>query len=412
MADPSQTPVFAIVGAGQAGAELAKTLRKRGFGGHVLLLGDEPHLPYRRPPLSKAYLAGKAAPDSFVLIREAQLEKERIEYVRGVRVEKIDRATRTLHLSNGQTRHYDKLALTTGGRPRPLPLEGANGDNVFALRRLVDVDRLRPELQAGRRVVIVGGGFIGLEVAAVLGKLGLEVTVLEGLPRVLSRVTGEEMSAFYEHKHRSAGVDLRTGAKLAGFVGAPRVTAVKLDDGTEIPADVVLVGIGQLPNVELAQDAGVKVDNGIVVDEYAQSSDPDIVAAGDCANFPNRLYGRRLRLESVQNAMDQSRVAAATMMGAREAYDALPWFWSDQYDLKLQMAGLSAGYDAKVVRGKVEDGTFAVFYLKDGVVISADMVNRGPEFGFAKKLIVTRAKPDVQRLADVNVPLKELVPEA
>lgn len=410
MADQSEAPVFAIVGAGQAGAELAKTLRKRGFAGRVLLYGDEPHLPYRRPPLSKAYLAGEAVLDSFVLLREAQLEKERIEYLRGVHVEKIDRAAKTLHLSNGRSQHYTKLALTTGGRPRPLPLAGADGDNVFTLRRLADVDRLRPELEAGRRVVIVGGGFIGLEVAAVLNKLGLKVTVLEGLPRVLSRVTGPEISAFYEHRHRGAGVELRTAAQLAGFVGAPRATAVVLSDGAKLPADVILVGIGQLPNVELAQDAGLKVDNGIVVDEYTQTSDPDVVAAGDCANFPNLLYGRRLRLESVQNALDQSRVAAATMMGAREAYDALPWFWSDQYDLKLQMAGLSAGYDAKVVRGKVEDGAFAVFYLKDGVVMSADMVNRGAEFGLAKKLIIARAQPDVRRLADVAVPLKALVP--
>lgn len=412
MTEPQQTRTFVIVGAGQGGAEVAKTLRKRGFDGRILLYGDEPHLPYRRPPLSKAYLAGTTTEDSFCLLRETQLETLDIEFHRGARVQRIDRGNKAVICADGSAQAYDKLALTTGGRPRPLPVDGAEADNVFALRAIADVQAMQPWLQPGKRLVIVGGGFIGLEVAAVTSKLGLHVTVVEGLDRVLSRVTSTEMSTFFESTHRAAGIELLTGAKLERFElaqDARQVSGVLLADGSQIPADLVLVGIGQLPNVELAADAGLEIDNGIVVDEYAQSSDPEIVAAGDCANYPSALYGRRLRLESVQNAMEQARTAAASMMGAREAYVALPWFWSDQYELKLQMAGLSQGYDEKIVRGNPGSGQFAIFYLRENRLIAADTVGRPQDFMLAKKLILERATPSRQQLADPEVSLKALL---
>ncbi|MDN5874967.1 MAG: FAD-dependent oxidoreductase [Sinobacteraceae bacterium] len=412
MSEAEHSLNFTIVGAGQAGAEVAKTLRKRGFEGRIQLYGDEPHLPYRRPPLSKAYLSGDASEDSFCLLNRPQLEKLDIQFHPDVRVEDINRTDKNLTLADGSQQHYDKRALTTGGRSRPLPLEGAQADNVFALRAIADVQRMRPQFTVGKQLVIIGGGFIGLEVAAVASKLGLKVTVVEGLGRVLSRVTSEEMSTFFESTHRNAGVDLRTGARLERFDVAEdgdHVTGVVLADGAQIPADVVLVGIGQLPNIELAQAAGLDIDNGIAVDECAQTSDPDIVAAGDCANFPSALYGRRLRLESVQNAMEQSRSAAAAMMDAREAYAGLPWFWSDQYELKLQMAGLSQGHDEKILRGDPADGKFAIFYLQQGRLIAADTIGRPKDFMAAKKLILARATPDRASLADPDIPLKTLL---
>ncbi|HEU0197519.1 MAG TPA: FAD-dependent oxidoreductase [Nevskiaceae bacterium] len=413
MAEQDAPRIFVIVGAGQAGGELAKTLRKRGFTGRILLYGAEPHLPYRRPPLSKEFLAGTVKEEGLCLLRQTQIEKDHIEFFLGVRVDRIDRAAHRVHLADGREQHYDKLALTTGGRARPLPLPGADAENVFSMRTIADVRRMRAAFAPGKRFVIIGGGFIGLEVGAVARKLGLEVTVLEGLPRVLARVTCEETSAFFQDVHRGHGVDVRTAARLERFAlsaDGKRVTAAVLADGTEVPADLVLVGIGQLPNVELAKEAGLSVDNGIVVDACGRTADPDIVAAGDCASYPSQLYGRRLRLESVQNALEYSRTAAAAMLGLEEPYAALPWFWSDQYDVKLQMAGLSTGYDHKIVRGTPAEHNFAIFYLREGVLIAADTVGRAQDFMAAKKLILARAKPDAAQLADPQVALKTLLP--
>ena len=261
-------------------------------------------------------------------------------------------------------------------------------------------------------IAIIGGGFIGLETAAVLVKLGLKVTLLEGLPRVLARVTVPEVSTFFERVHREAGVDLRTGVQIAAFEGEAEVKDVVLGDGSRIAADFVVAGIGQLPNVELAQEAGLEVNNGIVVDQFARTSDPHIYAAGDCANHPNEFYGCRLRLESVQNAMEHGRVVAADLIGKGVMYNVVPWFWSDQYDLKLQMVGLSAGFDRMVVRGDFNSRAFAAFYLKEGRLIAADTVGRPQDFMFAKKLVAAKAQPDPARLADEAVPLKDLAATA
>jgi len=398
-----------VIGGGQAGGEAAIELRKLGFDGRVVIVGEEPFLPYKRPPLSKAYLAGSVGEDQLYMMHAPNLEKARIEYRGGVAVQRIDRAAKQVVLADGSTLGYDRLVLATGGRARPLPVPGADRRNVFLLRTIADVQKIRAHCQEGKRVAIVGGGFIGLEAAAVLVKKGLKVTVLEGLPRVLARVTCPEVSAFYERVHREAGVDLRTGVQVTGFDGEPEVNQVRLGDGSAVETDVVVIGIGLIANTELATAAGLDVDNGIVVDEYARTSDPDIYAAGDCTNHPSSFLGRRVRLESVQNAMEQARIAARNIMGKNEAYHTVPWFWSDQYDLKLQMVGVSAGFDQLVVRGDpATQRNFAVFYLKEGRIIAADAISRPQEFMLAKKLVAAGAKIDPAQLGDESVALKTL----
>jgi 3-phenylpropionate/trans-cinnamate dioxygenase ferredoxin reductase subunit len=403
-----QPETIVIVGAGQAGSETAAELRRLGETRRIVMVGDESQVPYRRPPLSKAFLAGSVAESSLYFAPAAALARSGIEFLGGVRALAIDRAARTLRLADGRNLAYDKLVLATGGRARPLPLPGAQLSNVFALRGIDDVLAMRPQFIAGRRVVIIGGGFIGLEVAAVAIKQGLQVTVLEGLPRVLARVTVPEVSGFFERVHRAAGVELRTGVQVAALEGAAQVEAVRLADGTRVAADLVIAGIGQLPNVELAQEAGLAVDDGIVVDEFARTADPDIYAAGDCASHPSVRYGRRLRLESVQNAIEQARVAAANLRGAAQPYQVVPWFWSDQYDVKLQMVGLSAGFDQQVLRGDPAARSFAVFYLRQGRVLAVDAISRPHDFMHAKKLVAAHAVANAAQLADEAFALKQL----
>jgi 3-phenylpropionate/trans-cinnamate dioxygenase ferredoxin reductase component len=412
MSELNADSTVVIVGAGQAGGEAAAELRRQGFAGRVIILGEEPQPPYKRPPLSKAYLSGAVTEESLYVMQPAQLTKVNIEFRGNSKVARIDRRNKRLELADGSAQAYDKLVLATGGRARPLPLPGADASNVFLLRTIEDVQKIKALCEPGKRVTIVGGGFIGLEGAAVLVKMGLKVTLLEGLPRVLARVTVPEVSAFFERMHREAGVDLRTGAQLAGFEGTP-VNAVTLADGTRIETDLVVVGIGLIANTELAEAAGLKVDNGIVVDEFARTEDPDIYAAGDCSNHPSAFLGRNVRLESVQNAMEQGRAAARNLLGKNEPYRTVPWFWSDQYDLKLQMVGLSGTHDRMVLRGDPATArNFAVFYLKDGRLIAADTVSRPQEFMFAKKLVAEGAVIDPAQLADESVPMKSLATPA
>lgn len=399
-----------IIGGGQAGGACAMELRKLGHQGPLTLITEEAHIPYKRPPLSKAYLAGEASLESLYVMQAAKLEDVNIECMLDVRVENIDRQKKTLALSNDDALHYDKLVLATGSRARDLPLAGADAANVFPLRTIQDVDAIRQRCAAGKKMVIIGGGFIGLEVAAVARKLEMAVTVLEGLDRVLARVTAPETSAFYERVHREAGVDLRTGAAVSALEGDVEISHVVLDGGEKIEADLVVIGIGIVPNVELAQAAGLAVDNGIVVDAFTRTSDPDVYAAGDCSNHHNPLFDRRLRLESVQNAMDQARCAAANLMGNETPYDTLPWFWSDQYDLKLQMVGLSQGYDQSVVRGNPDERSFSVFYLQNGRLIAVDSISRPKDFMMAKQLVSKKVHPDAAALADESIELKSLLP--
>ncbi len=408
-----------IIGAGQAGGELAVAVRQGGYAGRITLVGEEAFLPYQRPPLSKTYLAGAVARNSLFAKQEAAYAKAAVELRLGVRAVGIDRTAKSVALSDGGTLPYGRLVLACGGRPRPLVVEGLDGtrqpSNLHYLRTIDDVDRIRAQFRPGARLVIVGGGYIGLEVAAAARKHGLEVTLLEAMPRVLERVTAPMVSGFYERLHREAGVDLRTEAGVQRVLldaVEDSVRTVICTDGSELSADLVVVGIGLIPNTELAAAAGLAVDNGIVVDEFTRSSDPDIFALGDCANHPNPIYGRRIRLESVPNALEQSRVTAAVLCGKPRAYASVPWFWSDQYDLKLQMAGLSQGHDEAVLRGSLETRSFIVFYLHEGRILAADAVNRPQEFMLSRRLIAERIPVDSRALADDGIPLKALLETA
>ena len=405
-----------IVGAGQAGGELATGLRKQGHTGRILLLGDEAHPPYQRPPLSKGFLLGKVTLAELYLKPLETYERFSIEFKSGTRVEALDRAAHEVTLADGGRLPYDKLVLATGGRARPLrlpELEGTRPENLFSLRSLADVEAMRGRFVAGQRLVLIGGGYVGLEVAAMAVQLGLRVTLLEAAPRLLSRVTGPEVSAFIERMHRARGVEFRLGCEVRGLdldEARREVRGVRLaSQGVpeRLEADLVLVGIGQLPNTELASAAGLAVDNGIVVDEYAQTADPDILAIGDCANQPSAYTGGRIRLESVPNAIEHARVAVATLMGKREPSSAVPWFWSDQYGVKLQMVGLSAGYQRCVTRGSGEGPDFAAFYLQDERILAADVIGRPAEFMAARKLVTSRARVDAARLGDAAVPLAQ-----
>lgn len=398
-----------IVGASHAAAQLAPSLRQSGWEGRIVVIGDEPHLPYHRPPLSKDFLAGKKQLEE-IRIRPADVyEKAGIEFMPGRRVGSIDRDARRVRLDGGDDLAYDNLALTVGSRVRRVDLPGVDLPGVHYLRTVADVEAIRPFVQAGTPAVIVGGGYIGLETAAVLRKCGMDVTVVEMMERVMQRVTAPEVSAFYTRVHREEGVDIRCNLGVAGFEGQGRVEAVRCSDGTRLPAQLVIIGVGIVPNVELARDAGLKVENGIVVDEFARTSDPAIVAAGDCTWHHNAVYDRWMRLESVQNAVDQARTAADTLCGKLAPYRALPWFWSDQYDLKLQIAGLSQGYDEVITRGERGSGrSFAAFYLHNSRIIAVDAVNRPPEFMAGKKLITDGRTIDRARLADPAVPMREI----
>ncbi|MDH0896426.1 MULTISPECIES: FAD-dependent oxidoreductase [unclassified Pseudomonas] len=405
-----------IIGAGHAGGELAIALRNEGWEGRILLLGEEAHLPYHRPPLSKAYLAGSVEKTSLSIRPQLAYDKANVEFFGNVRVVRIDRANKRLELADGKQLTYDKLAIATGGRPRPLAVPNAAAAercaNFHYLRTLDDVELIRAQMAPGKRLTIVGGGYIGLEVAAAAVAQGLQVTVLEALPRVLQRVTAAELSAYYERKHREAGVDIRTGVLVADLeLTDGAVIAVLCADGSRLEADLVVVGIGLIANTELAAEAGLAVDNGILVDEYARTDDPDIHAAGDCTNHPNPVLGRRLRLESVPNALEQSRVAAAAMAGKlHKTYASVPWFWSDQYELKLKMVGLSEGFERLVLRGDPLSDSFSAFYLKDGKVLAADTVNRPQDFIAAKRLVAEGIPVTAEQLADDSRPLKELLP--
>lgn len=402
------TAQYVIIGAGQAGAQAALSLRQAGFAGRIVMIGEEPHFPYQRPPLSKAYLQGVLSAERLMLKPEAFYEKESIEVRRGVSALGIDRGAGRIALSDGSHIAYDRLLIATGAPPRRIVCPGGDLAGVHYLRRIADSDALRPILTLGRRLVIIGAGYIGLEVAAIARKSGLAVTVLEAQERVLARVAGRELSTFFENAHRAAGVDLRLGARLSGFEGRERVECATLGDGKRIACDAVLVGIGAEPATALAAEAGLAVGNGVIVDEAARTSDPAIFAAGDVSNFPSSLYGRRLRLESVPNAIEQAKVAGAGMAGHTAIHDGVPWFWSDQYDVKLQTAGLADGADTAILRGDPLANRFSIWSLKEGRVVAADCVNDPAAFATARKLIAAKASPAPERLADPGIDYKSL----
>ena len=398
-----------IIGGGQAAGQTVASLRQEGFEGKIILIGDEPTLPYQRPPLSKAYLSG-AVPAEKLLVRPEKFYQDRdIEVHLGETVTTIDPAQKTVTTAEGAFA-YDKLLIATGSTPRRLSIPGSDLGGIHYLRTMADVDAIRDQMAQATRLCIVGGGYIGLEVASVAVSQGLSVDVLEMEERILQRVTTPFMSAFYQQLHESRGVTIHTQTGCSGFRGKDNaVTHVRCGE-TEIEADLVIVGIGIIPNIQLAHDAGLDCDNGITVDDHCQTSDPDIYAAGDCTNHPNPILGRRLRLESVPNAMDQARTAAANMLGGDKTYAAVPWFWSDQYELKLQMLGFSGEADESVLRGNPDTLQFAQFYLANGKVIAVDAVNSPKEFMVAKQLYGLAVATDA--LANPEVDLKTLLPSA
>ncbi|MDE1145104.1 MAG: FAD-dependent oxidoreductase [Azospirillaceae bacterium] len=399
-----------IVGAGQAGAQTALSLRLGGHAGSILMVGDEPDAPYERPPLSKDYLAGERDAARLYLRPAGFWAERNIALQTHAHVVSIDATAHTATLETGETIAYRALVWAAGGHPRPLPLPGATLAGVHMLRTRADADRLRAELADAIRVCVIGGGYIGLEAAAVLAKAGRPVTVLEVQDRVLARMSAEPISRHIEAQHRAHGVDVRTGVTITAVEGREgRVMGVALGDGTLVPADIVIAGIGLLPNQAVLTAAGAECGNGVLVDEFCRTSLPDIYAIGDCANHPNAYAGgMRVRLESVQNAIDQAKTVASVLLGTPQPYRALPWFWSNQYDLKLQTVGLNHGYDDTVLRGDPATGSFSLIYLRAGRVVALDTINALRDFNAGKKLVELGACPDRAALADLTVPLKSL----
>ena len=378
--------MIVIVGAGQAAAQLVLSLRQGGFKDPIRMIGDEPYAPYQRPPLSKKFLTERPPADTLYFRPEKFWGEQGVVADFGVPVLSIDRTARRITFADGHA-PYETLFLSTGTRARDLPLPGARLDGVFSLRKIDDVRALRGPMDAARHIVIVGGGYIGLEVAAVARSEGREVTVLEAEERVMKRVTSPVISQFMQDFHRNRGVNIRLGARLAAIEGGTKVSQVKLSDGMELPADLVLLAVGARPNDDLAAAAALPCEDGIVVDAHGQTGDSSIRAAGDCTRFPSRRYGRKLRLECVQNAIDQAKAVAAALLGKPQVYDPVPWFWSDQYELKLQMAGLSDGYDDTTTVGDVGSARFSVEYRRNGKLIAVDAVNDGRAYMSGRKRI-------------------------
>lgn len=397
-----------VIGAGHAAGAFADAVRKQGYEGEVLLIGEEAHSPYQRPPLSKAYLAGDMDAQRLSLRPDSFYEKKNINMMLSTKVSSIDVSAKSISTADGKTLSYNKLVIATGTRVRKLPVPGADMEGVHYIRTIDDVAAVHAKWQQANDIVIIGAGFIGLEVAAVTAKAGKKVTVLEGQDRVMPRVVAPVLSQFYEDYHRQNGVNIITGAGVVEISGVDRAEAVVCADGSRYEADIVIVGIGVVANVELGEAAGLKVDNGIVVDDACRTSNEDIYAIGECANHPDPRYGR-LRLESVQNAQDQAKVAAVAICGNPIAYDVVPWFWSEQYDLKLQMVGMSGGYDDIVMRGDMAEGKFSLLYYKHEQLIAIDSINNAADHMAGRRLLDEGISPDKLAVADASVKLKEFL---
>jgi 3-phenylpropionate/trans-cinnamate dioxygenase ferredoxin reductase subunit len=395
-----------IVGAGQAATQAVQTLRAEGFDGPITLIGDEAYAPYQRPPLSKAYLLGSFARDRLFLKSDAFYTESGCELMLNTRVQAIHRAEKTVELSDGRRLPYDKLLLTTGTRVRKLRCPGAELPGVHYLRDIADVDGLQTVFKSDARIAIVGGGYIGLEVAAVAAKRGLDVTVFEAMDRLMARAVTPTVSEFYAREHEKAGVKLKLRTGVEAFEGDGKVERIRAG-GQVYPADIVLVGIGVIPNDELATQAGLASQDGIVVDQSGMTGDPAIFAAGDCTRHIGR-EGTAIRLECVQNAIDQARHCAMAISGKSVRYSEVPWFWSDQYDLKLQMAGLARPTDQTVLRGDPATRKFAIFHLRDGVIAAVEAVNAAPEYLAGRKWIAAGARIAPERLADPSIAIKQL----
>lgn len=399
-----------VIGASHGGTAVAASLRQQGFHGQLTLVGSEASLPYNRPPLSKTYLSEKQSSEQILLRPESFYARNKIDLCLNTQVTDINLAQKKAQLSTGDTLSWDELVFATGSRVRKLAAPGAELDNVFYLRTLEDANFIRKAMDKCQSAVIVGGGYIGLEIASSLRKAGKAVTVLEMEKRILQRVTSEPMSRFYQQVHVDQGVVIHTEKMLAELTGENgQVKYAVCTDGTRLPTDMVIVGIGVLPVIDLPEEAGIDCDNGILVDEHCQTSAPSVWAIGDCSNQPNKMYDKRLRLESVPNAMEQARVVASNLIGRKAVHQSVPWFWSDQYDLKLQMAGFSTDADSEVVRGSEQSRSFARFYWKKGRLMGVDAVNRPQEFVLCRKLLQSGTTVDPDKLGDPTVDLKSLL---
>jgi 3-phenylpropionate/trans-cinnamate dioxygenase ferredoxin reductase subunit len=400
---------FLIVGGGQAAAQAVDTLRREGFDGRLVLVGEEAHLPYQRPPLSKQFLAGDLAADRLPFRHQAFYDGHRVELKLGKKAVRIDRETRRVQLEDGEELAYDRLLLSTGARSRELTSPGAHLSGVHYLRGIADVDAIRAGLKEGARVVVIGGGYIGLETAATARKLGCAVTALEMADRVMNRVVASSVSEYFAHEHRAHGVKIVCNTRVVRLEGTGAVERVVCADGSSYEADMLIVGVGAVPNVELAVQAGLECENGIVVDQHCRTSDPAIYGAGDCTNHPSLRFGMRVRLESVDNAFEQGKAAALNMLDRPTVHDRVPWFWSDQFDNKLLIVGLSQGFDQQILRGDPATRGFSVCYLKGGELIALEAVNHSKDYMAARKMIAERAKPDADKLADPQVALRDTV---
>lgn len=399
-----------IVGGSYAAMQIAASAREAGYAQPIRLVSEEPVLPYQRPPLSKGYLTGKFTPAALPLRAEAFYRDNRIETLLGQRAESLDLAARRVSLAGGGSLAFDRLALATGTRPRPLPLPGADLDGVLFLRSLADADRLRERLGGAGSIVVIGGGFIGLELASVAAAMGKPVVIVEAQERLLARGVSPQIAAFLADVHRSRGVALRLRSTVRDIRGANgRVQSVVCGDGETLAADLVLIAIGVVPNTELAGRAGLACQDGLVVDRFARTTDPLVVAAGDCTRHPSAFAGQLLRLESVQNAIDQAKTAGATLAGQEKPYESVPWFWSDQYELKLQMVGLVQGSDRHAVRGSLEQRRFSIFYFRSGRLVAIDSVNRAADHMLGRKLLALGRSPTPQQAADESFDLQTLV---
>jgi 3-phenylpropionate/trans-cinnamate dioxygenase ferredoxin reductase subunit len=398
-----------IIGTGQAGFQTAASLRSEGYADPITLIGEEPHIPYNRPPLSKGFVLGTQDAESIELRPVNFYKTHQINLLCGERVVGISRAEKQIEIASGGNLSYDSLVLAVGASNRRLPVPGGDLEGVLYLRSLAEAIFIKKRIEESQRIVVIGGGFIGLELAAVASALGKSVTVIEALPRVMARVVAPIISEFFRELHTSRNVKILCGATVKEIRGTNgHVSEVVVSDGSTHAADLVLVGIGVVPNIELARESGLAVSNGIAVNEYLETEDKNIFAIGDCAEYPNAFAGGRVRLESVQNAADQAQCVAMTIAGHRTKYNSLPWFWTDQYEIKLQMAGISAGHDRVVTRGNAEARKLSVFYFRDGKLIAVDSINRPADHMIGRKLIASGAKLTPEECADESVDLKRI----
>ncbi len=400
---------FLIVGGGHAGAQAVDTLRREGFDGRLVLIGDEAGLPYQRPPLSKKFLSGEITEERLPFRHQAFYDEHAVELVLGKRARRLDPGSRSVEVDGGAKFDYDRLLLCLGATSRRLSCVGAELAGVHYLRTIRDAAAIAADLKPGKRAVIIGGGYIGLETAATCRALGLEVTVLEMADRVMNRVVAPAVSDYFAAAHRAQGVKIICDTRVVALEGPGRVAQVVCADGSRLAADVVIIGVGALAVEDLAAQAGLRVDNGIVVDEHCRTADPAIFAAGDCANHPSPHYGTRVRLESVDNAFEQSKAAAQNMLDRNVVHDRVPWFWSDQFAHKLLIVGLAAGHDQCVTRGDPDAGGFSICYLKNRELIALEAVDDSKDFMAARKLIASRAKFDPVKLRDKSQDLRESV---